>query len=458
MDYKNLHWESIAFLKEHLYQRLTSPLNKALSYLELTESKTGNPANARYTTDAQRNLEILMTLIKSWSILVEWKYKGSIAEAEFQALEPTKFPDWLLDELREQAILRFEHSRTLKVQHETFCEGMILLVTVAKALGEISHIMSNDAEDPQTGVWMRVVFKPYKSDGFQSRSAIVEHLSFNDPLMQQLAIQFAVADDLFALNNARFSLQKNTRTGHQAFAMLVAVTADSQNTAPKFPEPPLSSILIQAGPTLFAPSSIVAEAAALSTPPLSETPPIVEIAPIVAQPENAIGETPIDPFASVTMGSTPTMTDEKPLDLEDVSPVTDAKPLGVPAAKKVTLLEIVKRTESVESNDLGDFPDGDKSETLIIKTIKPTGINMTPPSPLTLHTPVEEEASQSVILKSIKSSPGILTQALLALQAEAETPTKDGAEGEGKREISDMQAGGEKSDMPPSSESSQSNA
>ncbi|MBI5931453.1 MAG: hypothetical protein HY862_19245 [Chloroflexi bacterium] len=400
MDYKSLHWESIAFLQEHLYQRLTDPLNKAITFLELAGGQEFTLSNPKLIDDAGRNLEILMMLIKSWSVLIEWKHKGRIAESEFLPLAQEKFPEWLLTEIGEQAVLRLEHTRTLKVQHDTFFEGLILLVNVAKTAGEISHIMSNDAEEPHTGVWLRVVFKPPKPEGFQSRAAVLDYLVTQDALSQEAAIQYTVADDLFTINSARFSLQKNTRTGHQAFAMLVPAAGRSASAPPRLADmtpSPISALLPQTGSLgtlvlapLTATPTVVVEESVIAETPIPVAIPVPVTSPII-EPET----TPV---------STPIQVAEGPV-------TSDSTPL----AKKLTLLEIVKRTET------SDTIEGDKSETLIINPFKVSGINMAPPEPLTLPPQAEIPTTESVPLNSLNSvGMGALSKALLQMHAEAE--------------------------------------
>ena len=83
--------------------------------------------------------------------------------------------------------------------------------------------MFNDAADPREGVWIRIVFKPPKDKPYRSKVAIIDQLDKKDPITKDIALQFVVASDLFGLNDTRFSLQNNTRTGHQAFAVLLPI-------------------------------------------------------------------------------------------------------------------------------------------------------------------------------------------------------------------------------------------
>lgn len=406
MDYKSLHWESIAFLQEHLYQQLTDPLSKAMGYLELAGGKELTFSSPKFIGDASRNLEILMMLVKSWSVLTEWKFKGSVAEAEFQPLAQEKFPEWLLNEIGEQAVLRLEHTRTLKVQRDTFFEGLILLVGIAKTVGEISHVMSNDAEEPHTGVWLRVVFKPPKAEGFQSRAAVLEYLSTTDSSTETV-IQYAVADDLFAINNARFSLQKNTRTGHQAFAMLLPVVGRPASSPPKLADIAPMLTLTQTG-TLVIPSyTPETPAPAVSTADVVETPPVVPSSEPEAPPVPVV-----EPLETITL--------EPPAIL---IPIAEDDVMATPPAKRLTLLEIVKRTETIEGME------GDKSETLIINPFKTTGINMTPPEPLTLPPQSENIPAESVPLNLPNAAGmGALSKALLQMHAEANLSASEATE------------------------------
>ncbi len=408
MDYKSLHWESIAFLQEHLYQRLTDPLNKAISFIELAGGKEFTLSNPKLMGDAGRNLEILMMLVKSWSVLTEWKFKGTVAESEFQPLAQEKFPEWLLSEIGEQAVLRLEHTRTLKVQHDTFFEGLILLVSVAKTVGEISHIMSNDAEEPHTGVWLRVVFKPPKPEGFQSRAAVLDYLNSKDAPSQEGVIQYAVADDLFAINNARFSLQKNTRTGHQAFAMLLPVVGRPASSPPKLVDVTPSAVM--AGlPQTGSLGTLVMAPFGTETPD-APTAEVVDVPAVLPTPEPEAPAIPaVDPMATITL-EPPTI----------LIPIADDEDIETPAPKRLTLLEIVKRTETSEGME------GDKAETLIINPFKASGINMAPPEPLTLPPQGENIPSESVPMNLPNSAGmGALSKALLQMHAEAKLSTSE---------------------------------
>jgi hypothetical protein len=330
MEYKHLNWETLGFVKDHLYHRLADSLNKVVSHLELARSQKAAPQEAETTgadpiSDARRNLEILKVLIKSWALLIHWKINGSIPDAERRPLERDHIPGWFMTYLNEQATVRLEHTRTLKVQTETFLQGFILLIQVAKAVGDLSHVMSNDAEEPKDGVWLRIVFTPPKAEGYQSRLSVLERLNPKDPAERDILTQFAVADDLFALNNARFSLQKNIRTGHQAFAILLPSIAPAKTGMP---------------------------AAATSEAAVQATPATVASLQDVSAPASGVQVAPTSVDVE-TAGVSQRQAIDEPQELSATQPVFDDAPTPsapeAPLPRKVTLLEVVRLNQSLES-------------------------------------------------------------------------------------------------------------
>jgi hypothetical protein len=227
MDYQNLNWETLNLARNHLYQRLTDPLSQAINSVDLSQD-TGQVQRTQNLTDAHRQLSMLYNLVKAWEALIRWKTEKQTEE--FQTINPDEFPDWFLEYLSRRAIIKLEHAHLIRVCPEAFYEGVVLLVNIAEKIGELSHIMFNDAAAPRTGVWLRIVFMPRASPAYQSKQAILDLFDKNDPLATTIAFQFATASDLFELNETRFSLQNNTRTGHQAFAVLLPALATTPAT------------------------------------------------------------------------------------------------------------------------------------------------------------------------------------------------------------------------------------
>ncbi len=209
IEYQNLHWESLDFINRHLYQRIRTTL------LNLSTENTLPHLN----------------VLETWSALIRWKTKGEINEEAFQALAPQQIPTWLIDDLNQRAVLKLEHSKTINVHPHTFFEAVLILVSIAEAVGKLNYIMLNDATAPREGVWLRIVYMPPEGKGYASKTAIGDHLRSNDILFNSLPM----VADLFALNKTRFGLQNNTRTGHQAFAVLLPAAPKATDTRPQPP-------------------------------------------------------------------------------------------------------------------------------------------------------------------------------------------------------------------------------
>jgi hypothetical protein len=128
-----------------------------------------------------------------------------------------------------RAVLKFEHTYFLHVHPEVFYESVILLVRVTEGIGKLSHIMMNDAAPPRAGVWLRVVFEPPEDGTYPSKLAILDRTNLKSPEKRDVPLQFSLAEDLFEYNGCRISLQNNTRTGHQAFAILLPTTESNGN-------------------------------------------------------------------------------------------------------------------------------------------------------------------------------------------------------------------------------------
>ncbi len=227
IEYNNLNWETLNFVRQHLYPRLSELLG------ETTRLLTGDEGNrAQNQADARRQLDMAMNIVSAWELLVRWKTEGNEATtAAFQEVNLTELPEWLLTLLGERAILKMEQSKSIWVHPETFYEGLFLLVNIAEKVGVLSHIMLNDASSPREGVWLRIVFVPAVAGGFQSKVAILDKLNQDASANRDTVIQFAAVNDFLEINRTRFSLQNNTRTGHQAFAVLLPIsTTESSST------------------------------------------------------------------------------------------------------------------------------------------------------------------------------------------------------------------------------------
>lgn len=237
MTYQDLSWETLNTTRNHLYQRLTDPLDKAINYVDFSQD-IEQVQRTQNLTEAHRQLSMLMNLTKAWEALILWKAQKPVNG--FKEIGPGDFPDWLLEYLSQRAIIKLEHAQRIHVHPEAFFEGVVLLVNIAEKVGELSHIMFNDAAAPREGVWLRIVFMPKTSVTFPSKLAILDRFDKEDPVGADVAFHFGTANDLFELNKTRFSLQNNTRTGHQAFAVLLPALGAS--SIPATPSPAVALV------------------------------------------------------------------------------------------------------------------------------------------------------------------------------------------------------------------------
>lgn len=230
MTYNDLHWDTLNRTHSQLQERLIQPLDKAINYVELSQD-IEQAQHAQNLNDAHRQLSMMMNLVQAWESLIIWRTENRVDS--LKVVSAGEFPEWLLEYLSQRAIIKLEHTQSIKVNAATFYEGVVLLVDIAGKVGELSHIMFNDATAPREGVWLRIVFMPKTSQAYQSKMAILEQSPSQNMESSDLSFQFSTANDLFELNGTRFSLQNNTRTGHQAFAVLLPSVATTEtNTIP----------------------------------------------------------------------------------------------------------------------------------------------------------------------------------------------------------------------------------
>lgn len=225
MDYKTLKWESLGYLREYLHKRITPSLTDALD--KVNETKTLSPDDQTKTTDnlvtAEHQLYYTLMVMNAWNNLVAWKNGKDITDAERQIITPEQLPAWFVDRLTEKAVIKFEHSHAIFVNPDVFYESILLLVNITAGIGTLSHIMLNDAASPRIGVWLRIVFEPPDSGTYPSKLAILDRVDSKNPSLRDIPLQFAITEDMFEFNGCRISLQNNTRTGHQAFAVLLPI-------------------------------------------------------------------------------------------------------------------------------------------------------------------------------------------------------------------------------------------
>jgi hypothetical protein len=84
--YPDLHWDSLRFVKTHLYRRLATPLNNALGRLAIARH-VNDPAEAREQyRRVEQNLEIALNLVKAWAALIHVKSGGTIRQAQYRQI------------------------------------------------------------------------------------------------------------------------------------------------------------------------------------------------------------------------------------------------------------------------------------------------------------------------------------------------------------------------------------
>jgi hypothetical protein len=221
-DYKALNWESIDFVSEYMYQGLIEPLNTAIDQLESIKNPSAELQEhiKQNTDEVHRHLARMRSQISAWKVLAQWKKASELEDDDYQLLTREQFPNWFYDHLSQMAVVKFEQTRYLKVHPDAFYQATLRLVNVARSVGKLSHIMLNDAAPPRVGIWLRIVFEPPDEVPYPSKLAVLDKLNRG---LNGDSLQFTISEDLFELNRSRVSLQNNTRTGHQAFAVLLPI-------------------------------------------------------------------------------------------------------------------------------------------------------------------------------------------------------------------------------------------
>lgn len=317
--YEDIHWVSLETVRQHLFTRLKTPLQKAI--------ELARQAPARAVCQLQR----AQNTLDAWSALIRWKHDPASIADEFISLDMRQLPEWVRKDIQRFASLSQEQTRTLYVHPAAFFEAILLLVQIARSCGKISQIMVNDASSPRGGVWFRVVFVPENDYQFQSKLSIMDTLT--ERIGEEVPLQFALIADLLNIHHTRFSLQNNTRTGHQAFAIAI----DHKETPVAKPE--------KATP----PKAASSEAA----PAKSKTAP--ESKDAATQPER--------PTAPVTVKASLDKVEAKPEPAaQKPAPQSESKP--VPDDTKENQEEKPK-TQATATEPAAPKADGDKEEKFV---------------------------------------------------------------------------------------------
>jgi hypothetical protein len=222
--YKGLHWESIRFLKDHLYRRIASPLNNALGRLAIAQHVEGADVAQEQYRHVARSLEITLNLVKAWAALIHVESGGVIQDSQRRPLLPDALPEWLVEHLNSQTAFRAEHSQPVFAHPETFYESLILVCEIVARVGSLKCLALSNAPGETPGVWLRAVFQPPESGPYASLNKLIADLDQENPLERDTAIQLQVMAGFMRINRAHFTLQNNTQTGEQALAARLPTT------------------------------------------------------------------------------------------------------------------------------------------------------------------------------------------------------------------------------------------
>lgn len=220
IEFDAIHWDSVHYAHRHTYQRLTDPVIKAMGHLDsVRHYKDDDMEREASLVRAEHHLERMVCSMKAWAALTRWKSSGE-RDMSKGPLDPEDIPDWLKSQLNQLTGADFHQTLGLRVNAEAFYEGLSLLVLVASKIGTVDQVIMRDAKR-DNGVWLRVIFRPPVERRFKSKFDVLDSFVRSNPLGEDLATHFTVADELFKLNKANIVLQENANTGQQAFAVLI---------------------------------------------------------------------------------------------------------------------------------------------------------------------------------------------------------------------------------------------
>lgn len=227
MRYDELNWESLDFIKAHFYRRVATPLNKTIEILERVENAGDKTLAVRRLSKTRQTVEALLNAVNAWATLITFKSNGPLDDYQFQAFVREDIPGWFHAYLSRETTLRVDFNQTLKIHPETLIEATVLLFNVANAISNVFTVQMSDSPRSKKGVFIRVVFSNRDDRApFGSLTEILESFDYDNLGERDLAVQFAIARDMMLLNNARFSLQNNKKTGQQAFSAFLEASQD----------------------------------------------------------------------------------------------------------------------------------------------------------------------------------------------------------------------------------------
>jgi hypothetical protein len=223
--YQDLHWDSLDFIKRHLYRRLATPLNNALGRLAIARH-VDDPAEAREQfRRVEQNLEIALNLVKAWAALVHVKSGGAIRRAQRRQITPDGFPAWLVEHLNTQTAFLIEHTQPVLVHPETFYESLMLMCLICAGVGTLKKLVTYDALNDSSAIWIRTVFEPPSSGSYDSLGALFNRFNTQTPAGQDITFQLQVLQEFLRINGVTLRLQNNRRSGEQALAVCLPAAA-----------------------------------------------------------------------------------------------------------------------------------------------------------------------------------------------------------------------------------------
>jgi hypothetical protein len=249
--YQDVNWDSLSFIKKHLYRRLATPLNNALGRLAIARH-VNDPAEAREQfRRVEQSLEIALNLVKAWAALVHVKSGGAIRQEQRRLILPDQLPAWLVEHLNTQTAFLIEHTQPILAHPETFYESLLLVCLAGSMVGTLKKMVTCDAPGGENSIWLRVIFEPPISGPYANLGGLFKRYDARSPLGQDVMFQLQVLQEFLRINHATLRLQNNRRSGEQALTVCVPVApAGSLISAAEtrdemfdlFPEPlPLSA-------------------------------------------------------------------------------------------------------------------------------------------------------------------------------------------------------------------------
>ncbi len=218
LDYEDIDWTTLGFLNEHTYHRLTNPLIKAMGHLETVRIVRDDEEKFTKTLDhAYDHLERMVTSMKAWATLTDWR--NHQINPFLKTFSPTDFPEWFKRQLEPQVKFDSQHTLNIKVHKDALLESILLLAEITQQIGTLEAITVRDRKKKQ-GIWLRIIFSPPPERRYSSKLDVLDSFIRTNPAGDELAVRYAVANDLFKLNGSEFTLQENQKTGKQAFAIL----------------------------------------------------------------------------------------------------------------------------------------------------------------------------------------------------------------------------------------------